>query len=121
MLKQKLVDNIVAPVATSHSAIFLDAVVINADEKTNTCDVKYTDAKGVPTEKKGVQIQLHNVNIIDWFPKANERVTIIVRDQLVMVTGPSYGGNYNNMKQKLQLTEDIHSDASGFSMGGYIF
>ena len=67
-------------------------------------------------------VQLHNIGIIDWFPKLNEHVLITTKGKGdITITGPSYGRNYNNIRYQTKLTEDIYSDISSATMGGYIF
>ena len=121
-LKSRLIENIVAPVATDKSTISSNAVVTKVNEKTNTCSIKYTNSEGIPVEQANVPVQLNNVGIIDWFPKVNERVLITTKGRTdITITGPSYGRNYNSIRSKIKLTEDIYSDISSSTMGGYIF
>lgn len=120
-LKDKLIKNIVAPVAQSHSAIFLDAVVTEIDEKTNNCTISYTNENGVPVEQKHVPVQLQNECIIDWFPKVKDHVLITAKGNDIFITGPNYGRNFNLVKNKMKLKQDILSDTSTSTMGGYIF
>lgn len=120
-LKNRLIENIVAPVASNHSAASLDAVVTKVNEKNNTCDIKYKNTEGIPVEQANVPVQLHNISIIDWFPKVKEHVIISAKGRDIVITGPSYGTNYNLVKSKIQLTEDIYSDISTSTMGGFIF
>ena len=120
-LKDKLINNIVAPVASSHSAIFLDAVVKEINEKSNYCTISYTNENGVKVEQKNVPVQLQNECIIDWFPKVRDHVLITVKGNDIFITGPNYGGNFNRVKNKMILKQDILSDASTATLGGYIF
>lgn len=120
-LKDKLINNIVAPVASSHSAIFLDAVVKEINEKSNYCTISYTNENGVKVEQKNVPVQLQNECIIDWFPKVRDHVLITVKGNDIFITGPNYGGNFNRVKSKINLKQDILSDASTATLGGYIF
>lgn len=120
-LKNKLVENIVAPVASSHSAAFIRATVLTADERSNTCTVKYRDQEGVLLTQPNVPVQLTNVSFIDWFPKKNESVILSVRKNELKVTGPDYQESYSNIKSKIELSNDIYSDTSSHFIGGYIF
>ena len=121
-LKSKLIENIVAPVATDKSTSSLDAIVTKVNERYNTCSIKYTNHEGIPVEQANVPVQLHNISIIDWFPKINEHVLITTKSRGdIVIVGPSYGRNYNNVRSKLRLTEDIYSDISSCTMGGFIF
>ena len=121
-LKSKLIENIVAPVASDKSTSSLDAIVTKVNERTNTCSIKYTNNEGIPVEQANVPVQLHNISIIDWFPKVNEHVLITTKGRGdIAITGPSYGKNYTNIRNKIKLTEDIYSDISSATMGGFIF
>lgn len=120
-LKDKLVQNIVAPVASSHSATFLDAIVLRTNEKANTCDVKYKDNQGVTVTQKNVPVELIADNIIGWFPKENEHVNITIKSGGLFITGPSYGRNYDLVRNKTKLKKDIYSDSSSYFLGGFIF
>lgn len=121
-LKSKLIENIVDPVASDKSTVSLDAIVTEVNKKSNTCSIKYTNYEGIPVEQANVPVQLHNVSIIDWFPKVKEHVLITTKGKGdITITGPSYGKNYNNIRKKTELTEDIYSDMSSATMGGFIF
>lgn len=120
-LRNKLIENIVAPVANSHSAISLEATVISANEKTNKCKISYVNEKGIPITEEEVPIQMQNISIIDWFPKKRETVLISIRGKDVSIVGPSYGKSYGSIRSKLELKEDIYNDASNYTMGGFIF
>lgn len=120
-LKNRLINNIVTPVASSHSVIPLDAVVTKINEKNNTCDVKYTNENAVDVEQSNVPVQMYNECIIDWFPKVGEHVLISVRNNDIMITGPNYNGNFGWVKNKVNLKQDILSDASTSTFGGCIF
>lgn len=121
-LKNKLINNIVSPVAIDKSTNSFDAIVTKVNEKANTCSIKYNNHEGIPVEQANVPVQLSNVGIIDWFPKVKEHVLITVKSRGdITIVGPSYGRNYNSIRNKIQLTEDIYSDISSSTMGGYIF
>lgn len=120
-LKEKLIENIVAPVAFSHSASLLDAVVIKANEVSNTCSIKYENEEGVTVIQNNVPIQLQNVNIIDWFPNEKDHVIVNQKGNDIFIIGPSYGHNYNSVRAKLKLRQDIFSDTSSCTIGGCIF
>ena len=120
-LKNKLVDNIIAPVATSHSATFIRGTVNSTNEKNNTCTVTYINLEGVKVKQEGVPIQLINTSFVDWFPKVNESVNVSVKKGEIYITGPDYQGNYSSVRQRRQLTQDIYSDDSSYFIGGYIY
>lgn len=120
-LKDKLINNIIAPVATSHSATFIRATVNKSNEKNNTCDITYVNQEGVRVKQVGVPVQLTNVSFIDWFPKKNEVVNVSVKRGEIYITGPDYQHSYASMRNSIQLSQDIHSDNSSYFLGGYIF
>ena len=120
-LKDKLINNIVAPVASSHSAIFLDAVVKEINEKSNYCTISYTNENGVKVEQKNVPVQLQNECIIDWFPKENDKVIIKEYDKKAIITGPFIPGNYSSeIKSKNKKEKDIYTDLFSSCIGGFI-
>lgn len=120
-LKNKLVENIVAPVASSHSAAFIRAVVLEANEKRNVCKVRYTDSEGVVLTQSNIPVVLNNVSFIDWFPKKNDSVIISLKKNEIKITGPDYEKSYGSLRSKIELSQDIHSDTSSHFLGGYIF
>lgn len=120
-LKDKLVQNIVAPVASSHSATFLDAIVLNANEKSNVCDIEYRDNQGVIVTQKNVPLEIINNNMIGWFPKNNEHVIVTIKGGDLFISGPSYGKNYDIVRNKMEQKKDIYSDESSYFLGGFIF
>lgn len=120
-LKNKLVDNIIAPVATSHSATFIRATVNSSNEKNNTCTVTYTNPEGVKVKQENIPVKLTNVSFIDWFPKKNEKVNVSIKRGEIFVTGPDYQNSYSSVRSSIQLAQDIHSDNSSYFMGGYIY
>lgn len=120
-LKNKLVNNIIAPVATSHSATFIRGTVNSINEKKNTCTVTYTNADGVKVKQENVPVKLSNVSFIDWFPKEKEVVNVSVKRGEIYITGPDYQNSYALMRNSMQLTQDIHADDSSYFIGGYIY
>ena len=120
-LKNKLIDNIIAPVASSHSATFIRAIVNSTNEKKNTCTVTYTNPDGVTVKQKDVPVKLTNVSFIDWFPKEKEVVNVSVKKGEIYITGPDYQKSYESMRSSIQLSQDIYSDNSSYFIGGYIY
>lgn len=120
-LKDKLVQNIVAPVASSHSATFLDAVVLKANESSNVCDIQYRDDQGVVVTQKSVPVEITSNNIIGWFPKEKEHIIVSVKGGDLFITGPSYGKNYNMVRNRMELKKDIYSNSFSYFLGGFIF
>lgn len=120
-LKNKLIDNIIAPVASSHSATFIRATVNSTNEKKNTCTVTYINSEGVKVKQKDVPVKLTNVSFIDWFPKEKEMVNVSVKKGEIYITGPDYQKSYDSMRSSMQLSQDIYSDNSSYFIGGYIY
>lgn len=114
-------ENIVAPAITNRSAAFYSGKIISANEKSNTCTVRYINANGITVTQKNVPVQLSNVNIIDWFPKENDKVKVIEKEGLIAIEGPIYTNSYASIRSTIELTEDIYSDSSNYFMGGYIY
>lgn len=120
-LKNTLIENIVTPVASSHSTMFYDAIVKEANEKNNTCTIIYTNQDGVELTQKRVPVQIQGIGVVGWFPKVRDHVVATKKGGDLCITGPSYGRSYSNITTRLQLTEDIYSDTSDYTLGGFIF
>lgn len=120
-LKDKLVQNIVAPVASSHSATFLDAIVLKTNESSNICNIQYKDDQGVIVTQNSVPVEITSNNIIGWFPKEKEHVIVTVKGGDLFITGPSYGKNYNMIRSRMELKKDIYSNSFSYFLGGFIF
>lgn len=120
-LKNKLINNIIAPVASSHSATFIRGTVKKTNEKNNTCTVVYTNTEGVTVTQENIPVKLSNVSFIDWFPKEKEVVNISVKKGEIYVTGPDYQNSYSSMRESMKLSQDIYSDNSSYFIGGYIY
>lgn len=120
-LKNKLVNNIIAPVANSHSATFIRGTINSVNEKNNTCTVTYVNQEGVKVKQVNVPIQLTNVSFIDWFPKVNEQVNVSVKKGEIYIVGPDYQKSYSSIRNSIQLAQDIYSDNSSYFIGGYIY
>lgn len=120
-LKNKLIDNIIAPVASSHSATTIRGIVKKSNEKNNTCTVVYTNVDGVKVVQENIPVKLNNVSFIDWFPKEKEVVNVSVKKGEIYVIGPDYQNSYASMRSSMQLSQDIYSDNSSYFIGGYIY
>lgn len=120
-LKDKLINNIVAPVANSHSATFITASVLAINERNNVCNISYINQEGVKVYNNNVPIKLNNINFIDWFPKVNDTVIISVKRDEIFIVGPNYQQSYKEIRDQIQLSNDIYSDNSSYFLGGYIF
>lgn len=120
-LKNKLVNNIIAPVANGHSATSIRAKVNSTNEKNNTCTITYTDSEGVTVKQENVPVKLTNVSFIDWFPKEKDTVNVSVKKGEIYITGPDYQNSYSHMRNTMQLSQDVYSDDSSYFIGGYIY
>lgn len=120
-LKNKLINNIIAPVATGHSATFIRATVNSSNEKNNTCTITYVNTEGVKVKQKDVPVKLTNISFIDWFPRPKETVIVSVKKGEIYITGPDYQNSYSHMRNSMQLSQDIYSDNSSYFIGGYIY
>jgi hypothetical protein len=119
-VNQKIKNKIVEPAATSRSVSTLSAKITKVNEKTNTCDVMYTRIDGTELRKKDVTILLNNTSFIDWFPEVNDQVLIQEKNNIVYIIGPAYS-DYNKIRKKIELKNDIYSNSFIDTLGGFIF
>lgn len=119
-IKQKLRDNIVEPAANSRSVSTLSAIITNCNEKTNTCDIKYTRPDGKEKFEKDIPVLLSNKSIIDWFPEKNDVVLIQEKNDIIYIIGPGYT-DYNNVRKSIKLENDIYTNSFIDTLGGFIF
>lgn len=83
------------------------ATVIKADEKNNSCDVRFTDRNGNTSNKKGIRVKLGDAQVQSWFPEVNDIVYLDVYENTYFVTGPYYH-NYNlEAKSKYRAVNNI--------------
>ena len=118
-LKDKLKDKLIDPTAASRSGSTIIAQVLIANEKQNTCNIKYTKTTGIEIVKDNVRLAINNTTIFDWFPNQNDYVYIQEQNDDVFITGPAI--DYTKVKRKNTLSNDIFSDNYIDTLGGFIF
>lgn len=119
-IKKLFENNIVEPAAKSRSTSIIEGIAIKVNEKTNLCTIQFNDSTGKTETRENVPVLVYNKNVIDWFPKKNEKVLLQEKDRVLYITGPSYQ-NYSNIRSTLKLENDIFSDTLISGIGGYLF
>jgi hypothetical protein len=119
-LKQILQDRVVNPANHSRGSITTIGQVTKSDEINNMCSIKYIDKDGFKRNKDNVAVRLYG-NGGDWFPAEDDYVVIEDNGDTVAIVA-RHVGNYNmDVRSKLRLTKDVHSDSYGGAVGGQIF
>lgn len=119
-LKQLLQDRVMNPADHSRGSITTVGQVTKADEINNMCSMKYIDKDGFKRNKDNVTVRLYG-NGGDWFPAVDDYVVVEDGGDTCVIVA-RHVGNYNmDVRSKLRLTQDIHSDSYGGSVGGQIF
>lgn len=118
-IKEKLISNIVQPVARDSGSVTTVAKVISSDEINNTCNITYMDRNGIKRNKENVVVRIYD-NGSGYFPAIGDLVELqLERDICVIIA--RHVGNYNmDVRSKMQLRQDIYSDSSGSAVGGSI-
>lgn len=120
-LRTKITENLIGPAVVNRSAAFYEGVIVKADEKSNTCSVKYKDNQGVTVTQPNVVVQLSNIGMIDWFPSVNDRVHVMDKEGFIYISGPSYAQDYITVRSQIKLEEDVFTDSSNYFIGGSIY
>lgn len=120
-LKANLRSSLVTPAVSSRSVTFYDAIVTKVNERTNSCTIQYKNEKGILVTQNNVPVQLANINIIDWFPRVDDKVQAVNKEGVVYINGPSYAGHYESIRTLTKLKEDVFTDSSNYFVGGSIF
>jgi hypothetical protein len=119
-LKQIIQDRIVNPADHSRGGITTIGQVTKSDEINNMCSIKYIDKDGNKRNKDNVTVRLYG-NGGDWFPAEDDYAVIEDNGETVVIVA-RHVGNYNmDVRSKLRLTKDVHSDSFGGAVGGQIF
>ncbi|WP_312339235.1 hypothetical protein [Anaerospora hongkongensis] len=119
-LKQIIQDRIVSPADHIRGSITTIGQVMKSDEINNMCSIKYVDKDGNKRNKDNVTVRLYG-NGGDWFPAMDDFVVIEDTGSTVAIVA-RHVDNYNmDVRSKLRLTKDIHSDSFGGAIGGQIF
>lgn len=110
---------LVTPNVDSNSGKVSIAIVTEAYEKDNVCDIIYTDKHGKIQRRERVEMKILDPDS-SWFPKAGETVEIQFYDEYVYITG-AFVLNYRQYMSNKNIDNDIYSESSDSSVGCYIF
>lgn len=119
-LKQILQNKVVNPADHSRGTITTIGQVTKSDEINNMCSIRYIDKSGFKRNKDSVTVRLYG-NGGDWFPAVDDFVVLEDSGETCTIVA-RHVGNYNmDVRSKLRLTKDVHSDSHGGAVGGQIF
>lgn len=119
-IKNKIVDNIVNPVAIQKGYYSTIGTIMKADEKNNTCTVDYQDSRGNIVSKKNVPVLLTNGSEVGWFPKKGDIVCININDTNVEITS-KYSYIYSrDIKEKKSIKQNKYSNYSFITHGNIL-
>ena len=119
-LKKLLQERVVNPAGHARGGITTLGQVTKSDEINNMCSINYIDKDGFKRNKDNVTVRLYG-NGGDWFPQIDDHVVVEDNGDIVAIVA-RHVGNYNmDVRSKLRLTKDIHSDSAGGAVGGQIF
>ena len=118
--KQNFIDKMVTPITQENDSYVTAAYVVRADSKNNTCDIKFVDKHGKITKRDNIYVRITGSGM-DWFPVKDDIVNIeIGKDTCVIVSRDV--SNYNaDVRSKMELKKDIHTDSFGAPPGGSIY
>ena len=120
VLQQQIRNKIVTPITYENETITTVAYVIKADDKNNSCDIRYIDKHGRIRNQDNVAVRLSGLGM-DWFPVKGDYVTIeLSRNSCIIIA--RYITNYNmEVRSKMELKQDIYSDSMGYNPGASIY
>lgn len=119
-IKQIIQERIVNPAAFGRGGITTIGKVTASDELNNICSILYIDRAGFKRNKENVAVRLYG-NGADWFPAEGDYVVIEDGGDTCVIVA-RHVENYNmDVRPKLHLARDIHSDSYGGAVGGQIF
>lgn len=103
---KELTNKVVKPLTGANQ--YTIAYVMEADESTNRCTVKYLDSRmSKLTTKKDVMVDLRNGQ--SWFPKPSDIVIFDQSGESGMIVS-EYADDYSKIKGALGLTLDVMAD-----------
>lgn len=95
---------------TANSSGYCLAVVTEADEGTNLCNVTFINpATGAKEDKTDVMVDLRNQQA--WFPQKGDKVLFDNSGKAGMIVS-QYTENYSEIRSKFSLILDILADGS---------
>ena len=119
-LKQMLQDRVVGPANHSRGGVTTVAQVDKSDDINNICSIHYIDKDGFKRNKDNVPVRIYGSGG-DWFPAVNDFVVVEDNGDTVVITARHVSNFNTDVRSKLKLTKDVHSDQCGGSTGGMIF
>lgn len=120
-VRQKIMQTMIEPAADHRSSSTFTGTIIDVNEKTNLCTVKYTRSDGKTINKQNVPVMLTNKGIVDWFPEKNDSVTIQEKNNnTIYILGPS-SSSYDTIRNSISLVNDVFSDSFMDTLGGFLF
>ena len=117
-LKSKLQSHVGAAATHADKKVILSAEIVSADEKNNTCSIRYVDINGKNRNKDNVAIRLYGSGT-DYFPKNGDSVRVEEGPGTSVVIARNVSNYAMDVRSKMQLTNDIYSDDTG-AIGGCI-
>lgn len=95
------------------------AVVTEAYEKDNVCDIIYPDKNGKIQRRERVEMKISDPDS-SWFPKAGDKVEVQFYDEDIYISG-AFIIDYKQYMSNKNIDNDIYSESSDSSVGCYIF
>lgn len=117
---QGKIQKITAPLTERQGVTVSQGQILDSNEKTNSCKVKYTKKDGTQEIKYNVQLVLANNGVIDWFPEKGEMVLVQEKDGAIFVIGPAYD-DYSSVRESIMPKKDVLADTFGSFFGGQVF
>lgn len=118
-IKSLLQNKLVAPNVDTNNYSRSVALVLQAYEKDNVCDIKYLDAQSRIRNRERVKVKITNND--DWFPQQGDIVEIEVFQDVVIIIGSVVSDYNTQIRPKNKLKQDIYADGVDSSVGCYIF
>ena len=118
-LKKALTSAIAEPAAKSSRSSTIVGTVTKSNEDASKCDVEFYNESGTLETRKNVDVISYNYNVIDWFPNKGDKVLMNYKNETLFISGP--GEPSSNLKNKLEVKNDIFSDSFIDSIGGFVF
>lgn len=114
------IQKITTPLSTRQGTVVTQGEALNANERSNSCDVRYIKKDGTHETKHNVQLALANNGVIDWFPEDGEKVLVQDKDGTIFIMGPAYS-DYSSIRKSIMPKKDFLADTFGSFFGGQVF
>lgn len=119
-IRNKLQNEIIDPAALSRSSTIQEGVIVKSNQKANTCNVTFIRNDGKKITQNNIPLLLGGLTDMTWFPKENEKVLLQTRGENIFIIGPSYR-NFQEIRNKMKLKQDIFSNSNTDTLGGFLF